>query len=94
MLVIRKVTYVTNQKVTELNGIRQKVSLVYTYCIATNYSNGVGSQMVQVIAQDIKQEIHKQSTVPQDEQKFEPTLDDKEELQHYKMSMREIIPYM
>ena len=52
-------------------------------------------QMIQEIAQSIKQEIHKQSTVLQDEQKYGLTLDEKEdekeELQQYKMIMREII---
>ena len=47
-------------------------------------------QMIQEIAQSIKHEIHKQTTVLQDEQKYERTLDDKEELQQYKMIMREI----
>ena len=48
-------------------------------------------QMIQEIAQSIKQEIHKQSTVLQDEQKYGLTLDEKEELQQYMMIMREII---
>ena len=48
-------------------------------------------QMIQEIAQSIKQEIHKQSTVLQDEQKYGLTLDEKEELQQDKMIMREII---
>ena len=51
-------------------------------------------QMIQEIAQSIKQERHKQSIVPQDEQKYGiiQALDDKEELQQYKMIMREILP--
>ena len=48
-------------------------------------------QMIQEIAQSIKQEIHKQSTVLQDEQKCGLTLDYKEELQPYRMIMREIL---
>ena len=50
--------------------------------------------MIQEIAQSIKQERHKQSIVPQDEQKYRiiQALDDKEELQQYKMIMREILP--
>ena len=48
-------------------------------------------QMIQEIAQSIKQ-VHKQSIVPKDEQKYGLTLDHKEELQHYKMIIREILP--
>ena len=48
-------------------------------------------QMIQEIAQSIKQEIYKQSTILQDEQKYGLTLDEKEELQQCKMIMREII---
>ena len=52
--------------------------------------NGTG-QMIQEITQSIKQEKHKQSIVPQDEQKCGLTLDYKEELQPYRMIMREIL---
>ena len=45
---------------------------------------------IQEIAQSIKQ-VHKQSIVPKDEQKYGLTLDHKEELQHYKMIIREIL---
>ena len=48
-------------------------------------------QMIQEIAQGIKQELHKQSTVLQDEKKYGLTLDEKEESQQYKMIRREII---
>ena len=48
-------------------------------------------KMIQEIAQSIKQ-VHKQSIVPKDEQKYGLTLDHKEELQHYKMIIREILP--
>ena len=51
-------------------------------------------QMIKEIAQSIKQERHKKSVVPQDEQKYGiiQALDDTEELQQYKMIMREILP--
>ena len=51
-------------------------------------------QTIQEITQRIKQEGHKQSIVSQDEQKYGiiQALDDKEELQQYKMIMREILP--
>ena len=52
--------------------------------------NGTG-QMIQELTQSIKQEKHKQSVVPQDEQMYGLTLDHKEELQQYKMIIREII---
>ena len=52
--------------------------------------NGTG-QMIQEITQSIKQEKHKQSIVPQDEQKCGLTLDHKGELQQYKMIIREIL---
>ena len=52
--------------------------------------NGTG-QMIQEITQSIKQEKHKQSIGPQDEQKCGLTLDYKEELQRYRMIMREIL---
>ena len=52
--------------------------------------NGTG-QMIQEITQSIKQEKHKQSIVPQDEQKCVMTLNYKEELKQYKMIMREIL---
>ena len=52
--------------------------------------NGTG-QMILEITQSIKQEKHKQSIVPQDEQKCGLTLDYKEELQPYRMIMREIL---
>ena len=52
--------------------------------------NGTG-QMILEITQSIKQEKHKQSIVPQDEQKCGLTLDYKEELQRYRMIMREIL---
>ena len=45
-------------------------------------------------AQSMEQKRHKQSIVPQDEQKYGiiQALDDKEELQQYKMIMKEILP--
>ena len=52
--------------------------------------NGTG-QMIQEMTQSIKQEKHKQSLVPQDEQKYGLTLDHNEELQQYKIIMREIL---
>ena len=52
--------------------------------------NGTG-QMIQEITQSIKQEKHKQSIVPQDEQKCGLTLDHKGELQQHKMIIREIL---
>ena len=52
--------------------------------------NGTG-QMIQEITRSIKQEKHKQSIGPQDEQKCGLTLDYEEKLQQYKMIMREIL---
>ena len=49
-------------------------------------------QMIQEIAQSIKQEVHKQTIVSQVERKYGLTLDHKEELQQYKMIIREILP--
>ena len=51
-------------------------------------------QMIQEIHHSIKQERHTQSIVSQDEQKYGivQALDDKEELQQYKMIIREILP--
>ena len=48
-------------------------------------------QMIQEIAQSIKQEVHKQTIVSQVERKYGLTLDHKEELQQYKMIIREIL---
>ena len=49
---------------------------------------------IQEIAQSVKQEIHKQSKAPQDEQKYRiiQGLDDKEGFQQYKMIIRDFFP--